>query len=79
MENPKESKGKVVIKPRPPKGMVEEAPLNAIGPEEACDMAPIQPCAQTPPPTPEVPEAPVPEEAPAPKPAKKCNKKCNKK
>lgn len=75
MENPKESKGKVIIKPRPPKGMVEEeAPMTAIGPEEAPDMAPIQPCAETPAPCPEAP-APAPAEAPAPKPAKKCNKK----
>lgn len=75
MKNPKESNEKVIIKPRPPKGMEEAAPIDPMCPEAvepicpaamepACPADPVGPAA-----------APVPEPAPAPKKRTCCKKK----
>ena len=77
MKNPKESNEKVIIKPRPPKGMEEAAPIDPICPEA---VEPICPAAMEPvcPVEPVGPEAaPAAEPAPAPAPKKRtcCKKK----
>ena len=75
MKNPKESNEKVIIKPRPPKGMEEAAPIDPMCPEA---VEPICPAAMEPA-CPEEPvgpaAAPVPEPAPAPKKRTCCKKK----
>lgn len=75
MKNPKESNEKVIIKPRPPKGLEEAAPIDPICPEA---VEPICPAAMEPV-CPEEPigpaAAPVPEPAPAPKKRTCCKKK----
>ena len=75
MKNPKESNEKVIIKPRPPKGMEEAAPIDPMCPEA---VEPICPAAMEPA-CPEEPvgpaAAPVPEPAPAPKKGTCCKKK----
>ena len=75
MKNPKESNEKVIIKPRPPKGMEEAAPIDPICPEA---VEPICPAAMEPvcPVEPVGPEAaPAAEPAPAPKKRTCCKKK----
>ena len=77
MKNPKESNEKVIIKPRPPKGMEEAAPIDPMCPEavepicpSAMELAcPVEPVG------PEAAPAAGPAPAPAPKKRTCCKKK----
>lgn len=81
MKNPKESKEKVIIKPHPPKGLEEAAPVDPICPEAVEPICPaaMEPACQAEPVGPEAAPAAGPAVPPEPAPAPKKRTCCKKK